>query len=328
MAGMGKRLRPHTLTVPKPLIPIAGKPIVKRLVEDIANVCNQPINEVAFVIGDFGIEIEQELISIAQSVGAKGTIHYQKEALGTAHAIFCAESALNGQVVVAFADTLFKADFTIQPGQSTIWVKKVNDPSAFGVVTLNNQGKIEAFVEKPKDFVSDLAIIGIYYFADGAALHRELKYLLDNKIRVGKEYQLTDALENLKTNGTDFAVNHVTEWLDCGNKKAAVAANQRYLDFIKHKENLQSPTAQVETSVIIEPVFLGESVTIKNSVIGPYVSIGANTQIENAIIKNSIIQKNAVVQNAHLQNSMLGSHSIYKGKPADLSIGDFNHFEG
>jgi len=173
MAGMGKRMRPHTLTVPKPLVPIAGKAIVHRLVEDIAKVCGEKIEEVAFIIGDFGKETEQRLIKIAESVGAKGSIYYQREALGTAHAIYCAKESLGGKVVVAFADTLFKADFTLDTSnEGIIWVQKVEDPRPFGVVKLNDKNEITDFVEKPEHFVSDLAIIGIYYFQDGENLKK------------------------------------------------------------------------------------------------------------------------------------------------------------
>ena len=165
MAGRGSRLRPHTLTVPKPLIPIAGKPIVQRLVEDIAKVAGENIEEVAFIIGDFGDEVEKSLLQIAERLGAKGSIYRQEEALGTAHAIKCAEQSMTGNVVVAFADTLFRADFTLDTNSDgVIWVKKVEDPSAFGVVKLDDYGFITDFVEKPQTFVSDLAIIGIYYF--------------------------------------------------------------------------------------------------------------------------------------------------------------------
>ncbi len=149
MAGMGKRMRPHTLTVPKPLIPIAGKPIVQRLVEDIAQVCGQQVEEVAFIIGNFGEAVEQKLLQIAESVGAKGTIHYQDKPLGTAHAILCAQEALEGNVVVAFADTLFKADFTLDTSkEGIIWVQKVEDPRPFGVVKLDENNQITEFVEK------------------------------------------------------------------------------------------------------------------------------------------------------------------------------------
>ena len=165
MAGRGSRLRPHTLTIPKPLVPIAGKPIVRRLVEDIARVCGQNVDEIAFVIGDFGAVIEAELLEIARSLNAKGTIYHQDEALGTAHAILCAKESLVGPVVVAFADTLFSADFTLDTEKDgIIWVQKVEDPRAYGVIKMNENNVITDFVEKPQEFVSDLAIIGIYFF--------------------------------------------------------------------------------------------------------------------------------------------------------------------
>ena len=193
MAGRGSRLRPHTLTIPKPLIPIAGKPIVHRLVEDIANVINQKIDEIAFIIHkDFGKPVEVELIAIAEKLGAKGTIYYQNEALGTAHAIMCAKESMQGPVVVAYADTLFRADFTLDTtADSVIWVKKVDDPSAFGVVQLNQNNQIVDFVEKPATFISDLAIIGIYFFKSGESLRNELQFLLDNNVTKGGEYQLS-----------------------------------------------------------------------------------------------------------------------------------------
>ena len=184
MAGRGSRLRPHTLTIPKPLIPIAGKPIVHRLVEDIASVCNEKVDEIAFIIGDFGIEVENNLISIAESLGAKGSIYHQEQALGTAHAILCAKDSLKGNVVVAFADTLFKADFKLDnTSDGIIWVKQIEDPSAFGVVKLNEKNEITDFVEKPESYVSNLAIIGIYYFKSVEQLCGELEFLIDNNIK-------------------------------------------------------------------------------------------------------------------------------------------------
>ena len=154
MAGRGSRLRPHTLTVPKPLVPVGGKPIVHRLVEDIARVCAEKIDEIAFVVGEFGSEVEQELLAVAEKLGAKGSIHYQHQPLGTAHAVLCAADKLTGPVVVAFADTLFKADFKISSeDEGILWVKQIEDPSAFGVIKMNERGEIIDFVEKPKEFV-------------------------------------------------------------------------------------------------------------------------------------------------------------------------------
>lgn len=323
MAGMGKRMRPHTLTVPKPLIPIAGKPIVQRLVEDIAKVCNEPIDQIGFVVGRFGAEVENNLKEVAASVGAKGNIYYQDEALGTAHAILCAQEILEGNVVVAFADTLFKADFTLDTGkEGIIWVQKVEDPRAFGVVKLNEQNEITELVEKPQEFVSDLAIIGIYYIKDGAYLKNELQYLLDNNIKDKGEFQLTNALENMKSKGTKFVPGKVTEWLDCGNKDATVYTNQRYLEFIKDKE-LVAKSAKITDSIIIEPVYIGEDVEINNAVVGPYVSVGNGSKISDSRIKNCIIQKDTIVTDANIANSMIGNSVKYEGKPKDLSIGDF-----
>ncbi|HVD99649.1 MAG TPA: sugar phosphate nucleotidyltransferase [Cytophagaceae bacterium] len=324
MAGMGKRMRPHTLTVPKPLVPIAGKPIVQRLVEDIAKVCGQKVDEVAFIIGDFGKEVEAKLISIAESVGAKGTIYYQNEPLGTAHAILCAGPSLDGNLVVAFADTLFKADFTLDTTpDGTIWVQKVEDPKPFGVVTIDNDGVITKFVEKPETFVSDLAIIGIYYFKDGAYLKKELQYLIDNNIKDKGEFQLTNALDNMKNKGSKFKPGRVTEWLDCGNKDSTVQTNERYLEYIKDQD-LVSKSAKLVNSVLIPPVYVGDGVEIVNSIIGPHASVGNGTKISDSIVKKSIVQEKSVVKHANINNSMIGSFAIVEGKSLDLSVGDYN----
>jgi glucose-1-phosphate thymidylyltransferase len=324
MAGMGKRMRPHTLTVPKPLVPIAGKPIVQRLVEDIAKVCPNKVNHVAFVVGHFGDKVEKELLQIAKNIGAKGSIHYQEEALGTAHAILCAQEHMEGNTVVAFADTLFKADFTLDTSEEgIIWVQKVEDPRPFGVVKLDTQNYITDFVEKPAHFVSDLAIIGIYYFKDGAYLRSELQYLIDNDVRDKGEYQITNALENMKAKGTKFRPGAVSEWLDCGNKNATVFTNKRYLEYIADQP-LVSESAQILNSVIIPPVYVGDNVKIHNSVIGPHVSIGHGTIINDSRIENSIIQTETRISYAVIANSMIGNHVSYSKTPNDLSVGDYN----
>ncbi|MEN8139257.1 MAG: sugar phosphate nucleotidyltransferase [Bacteroidota bacterium] len=328
MAGRGSRLRPHTLTVPKPLIPIAGKPIVQRLVEDITKVIEEKVDEIAFVIGDFGVEIEQKLISIANDLGAKGSIYYQEAPMGTAHAIACAKDSLEGPVVVAFADTLFKADFTLDSNaDGVIWVKQVDDPSAFGVVKIDENKIITDFIEKPSEFVSDLAIIGIYYFKDGENLKHELQYLIDNDVIKGGEYQLTDALENMKTKGLKLSPGTVDAWMDCGNKDATVDTNKQVLKYEKGDENLVSKTSTIENSIIIEPCYIGENVVIKNSKIGPYVSVGTGTVIEDSNIENSLIQNNASMRRANLDNSMVGNQARYSGTSNSISIGDYSVLE-
>ena len=330
MAGRGSRLRPHTLTVPKPLIPIAGKPIVHRLVEDIAGVINQEIEEIAFIIHkDFGKQVEVELIAIAEKLGAKGTICYQNEALGTAHAILCAKESMQGPIVVAYADTLFRADFSLDTSaDSVIWVKQVEDPSAFGVVQLNENNQIVDFVEKPKEFVSDLAIIGIYYFKSGETLRAELQYLLDNNVVKGGEYQLTDALENMKVKGLKFVPGKVDEWMDCGNKNVTVETNSRLLNFLHADgENLVDFSVICENSTIIQPCFIGENVKLINATVGPNVSLGKGCTVENATIKNSLIQNQSTIKNANLDNAMIGSFASFDGNFTSISIGDYSVLE-
>ncbi len=325
MAGKGKRMRPHTLTVPKPLINVAGKPIVQKLVEDITKVCGEKVEEIAFIIGsDFGKEVEENLIKIAESQGAKGTICYQEKALGTAHAIMCAKNSIKGKTVVAFADTLFKADFVMDTNQEgVIWVQGIEDPSQFGVVKLNDDGVITDFVEKPTTFVSNLAIIGIYYFKDGENLKKELQYLLDNNITEKGEFQLTNALENMKQKGIAFTPGKVTEWLDCGNKDATVYTNQRVLEFDKGTPRLKGKNIVTENSVIIEPCYIGDNVILKNTIIGPHASIGTNCKLTDTVIKNSIVQSNTKLSQTIIVNSMIGEGAEIKGKALDVSMSDY-----
>ena len=325
MAGRGSRLRPHTLTVPKPLIPIAGKPIVQRLVEDIAKVAGEPIEEIAFIIGDFGQEVVDSLIHIAESLGAKGSVYTQDEPLGTAHAIKCAEKSMQGDVIVAFADTLFRADFVLDKNSDgVIWVKKVEDPSAFGVVKLDDYGFITDFIEKPQVFVSDLAIIGIYYFKSAENLMKEINYLIDNDIKAGGEYQLTAALENLRQKGAKFSLGKVDDWMDCGNKNATVETNGKILEYEKNNMAKHPASAKIENSLIIPPCFIGENVEIINSKIGPYVSLGNGTKVINSNIETSLIQEKTMINHGNLSNSMIGNNAQYYGVAREISLGDYS----
>ena len=325
MAGRGTRMRPHTLVTPKPLLPIAGKPIVQRLVEDIADVCDEKIDEVAFIIHrSFGEEVESNLKQVAKNMGANGTIHYQDEPLGTAHAILSAAPALSGPVVVAFADTLFKANFKLDSSEDgIIWTKQVDNPSAFGVVVTDESGVVSGFVEKPEEFVSDRAIIGIYYFNDGEYLKNELQFLIDNEIRIkGGEFGLTDALENMKNKGTKFRIDTVDQWLDCGNKNATVDSNNKVLSFLSDKEDIDD-SAKISNTKIIPPVYIGPNVEIEDSVIGPNVSVEDGAKISRSVISDSIIREHSQVGNTVMHNSMIGTHAIVNRKKLDLSVGDY-----
>ena len=330
MAGRGSRLRPHTLTVPKPLIPVAGKPIVHRLVEDIAGVLNQKIDEVAFIIHEsFGKQVEEDLIAIAQKLGAKGTIYYQNEALGTGHAIMCAKDSLSGPAVIAYADTLIRADFDLDTtADSVIWVKQVDQPEAFGVVNLNAAGEIIELVEKPKEFVSDLAVIGIYYFKDIAVLKNELQSVLDNNIIHGGEYQINDGIKQMMAKGMKFVPGQVDEWMDCGNKNVTVETNTRMLGFLHNdRENLVSADVKLENATIIPPCSIAEDVILINATVGPNVSLGKGCHVVDSTIKNSLIQTHAHIKNANLDNAMIGNHVNFDGNFTSISIGDYSVLE-
>ena len=328
MAGIGKRLRPHTLTTPKPLIELAGKPIVEHLVIELISQSPEPVKNIGFVIGRFGIEIETKLLKIAENAGAEGHIYYQDEALGTAHAILCAEDLLNGPAIVAFADTLFRADFKLDEHvDGVLWVEKVEDPSAFGVVETNDKNQIVSFVEKPETFVSDLAMIGIYYFKQSELLKTEMQYLIDNDIIKGGEYQLPDALRALVEKGAIFTPGTVKEWLDCGNCNATVYTNKQWLAY-KKDEELIDDSVILKNSVIINPCYIGPDVEIVSSVIGPYVTLGGQNKIENAVIENSIIGKDTKIANKVFSSSMVGNNTMIEGKKEKLSVGDYNELKG
>jgi len=301
--------------------------MVQWIIEDLAKICPEKITEIAYVISRaFGSEAEKNLILVAEKLGAKGHIFYQDEPLGTAHAILCAKKILDGKVLIAFSDTLFIPDLKAKVDtekDGIIWVQKMEDPRSFGVVKLDKDGYITDFVEKPQTFISDLAIIGIYYFKDGAYLKKEMQYLIDNNLKEKGEFQLTNAMENMKKKGTKFVTSQVAEWLDCGNKDATVYTNKRILE--TYYSNGKSSNPKVDaSSKIIFPCVIGENVQIINSTVGPFASIGDNTIIENSTVENSIVQTNTKIKNAKLSNSMLGNFVEFSGTSNDASVGDYS----
>lgn len=328
MAGKGSRLRPHTLTVPKPLIPIAGKPIVQRLAEEIHQILKKDVEEVAFITGDFGLETEEQLLHITRELGVKGRIYRQEKPLGTAHALLCAQESLEGPIIIAFADTLFKANFSLETqADGLIWTSQVSNPQAFGVVTYDEEGYITGFIEKPDEFVSDLAIIGIYYIKEGKKLKKELQYLIDKNLKDKGEYQLTDALENMRKNGMRFSHRKVDKWMDCGSKSAIIDTNTKVLEFEHADKSSYGCNATIKNSLIIEPCFIGEGAMIENSKIGPFVSIGKHTQVKNSNIETSLIQNHTEIIHANLSNSMIGNSTHYQGVTREISLGDYSVFD-
>ncbi len=324
MAGMGKRLRPHTLTTPKPLLPVAGKPIVQRLVEDIVRLSHRPVERIGYITGRFGEEAEQHLLAVAAALGAQGSIHYQDQPLGTAHAILCAEELLSGEVTVAFADTLFRADFELDTSQDgVLWVQQIADPRQFGVVVVNEEGIITQFAEKPTEFVSDLAMIGIYYFRKGEELRSQLNYLMDHNIMNGGEYQLPDALRRMVEAGARFTPGKVADWMDCGNKDALVDTNRKVLRYMAH-ENQVPVSSTVEHSTIDPLSKVGEGCVIRNSDIGPGVSLGKGCVVEDCTLRDCIILDHAALQRSVLSNSMVGAYARVADFKGELSLGDYS----
>ncbi len=333
MAGRGSRLRPHSLTVPKPLIPVAGEPIVHRLVKDIAKVLKQPIEEIAFVLGDpawFGDAVVDSLKALAEGLGAKASIYRQDQPLGTGHAIMSAKPSLSGPAVIAYADTLIRAEFDLDPtADSVIWTKRVANPEAYGVVKLNDEQNIVELVEKPENFVSDQAVIGIYYFKDVAVLKDKLQEVLDENVMHGGEYQINDGIKRMMAEGKIFKTGTVDEWMDCGNKAVTLDTNAKMLGFLKadNEEQLVDASVVLENSNIIEPCFIGKGTVLKNTTVGPYVSIGKDCVIENSTVKNSLIQNESTIKNANLDEAMIGNHVKYNGEFTKISIGDYTVIE-
>jgi glucose-1-phosphate thymidylyltransferase len=333
MAGRGSRLRPHSLTVPKPLIPVAGQPIVHRLVKDIAKVLKQPIEEIAFVLGDpafFGDEVVESLTKLAEDLGAKASIYRQDQPLGTGHAIMSAKPSLSGPAVIAYADTLIRAEFDLDPSaDSVIWTKRVDNPEAYGVVKLNSDHNIVELVEKPESFVSDQAVIGIYYFKDVAVLKEKLQEVLDENVMNGGEYQINDGIKRMMADGRIFKTGTVDEWMDCGNKVVTLETNARMLGFLAadNEEQLIDDSVVLDNATVIEPCFIGKGTILRNTTVGPYVSIGKDCVIENSTVKNSLIQNQTTIKNATLDEAMIGNHVKYNGEFTKISIGDYTQME-
>ena len=332
MAGRGSRLRPHSLTTPKPLIAVAGSPIVNQLVHEIAKVVEEPITDIGFIIGDpafFGEAVEDSLKTLASELGAIPHLFRQLEPLGTGHAIMCAASILEGPAVVAYADTLIRADLSLDPtADAIIWVKEVERPETFGVVQLNEENTIVNLVEKPREFVSDLAVIGIYYFKKIEVLKAALQEVVKQSLQEGEEYQINQGILAMMEQGNVFKTGKVNAWMDCGNPEVTLQTNAEMLQFKKEDgETLVDPSAILENSTLIPPCFVGKGARISNSTIGPGVSIGENTIIENCELQNSLIQNHSHLINIKCKKAMIGNHVRYKGNPTFVSLGDYSEMQ-
>ena len=321
MAGRGTRLRPHSHVTPKPLLAVRGKSMVERIVETFNHVLPLPLDEGAFVLGpDFGAEIRRQLADIGERHGMQVHFPVQEVALGTAHAVAAAADYLQGEGLVVYADTVFDMDpgVDLEGADVLVWIKEVDDPRRFGVAVREGE-RVVAFVEKPQEFISNEALIGIYYVKDLAQLHRAIDYLFDHDVRgKGGEFYLTDALDRMLKDGLVFKTATVNEWLDCGTNAALMATTRHLLD----AERQHAHQGEVLNSVILDPVYVGLGVRVVNSVVGPYVSLEEGAEVISSVVRDSILFSHARVENAVLADSFVGAHTQVSPPVRTLNVGD------
>ena len=327
MAGKGTRLRPFTLTCPKPLLKIIDKPIVEHLIDQITSRLTTQIDEIIYILGDeayFNSDVVSSLTLIAKKYNAKTKVYRQLDQLGTGHAIMCAEESLHGPSIVAYADTMIQGQISIAPDvDGIIWVKKVEDPSSYGVVSLDEKNNIIDLIEKPQKYVSDLAVVGIYYFKDISIIRDELKIHLNDKLNPGKEYLLNYGIERMIEKKRVFKSQEIETWMDCGTPKLLIESAKKIMSskIILEENNSFIKSGNVK---ITQPVFIGKNVKIKDSEIGPFVSIGDDTDISNSNIESTLIYKSVKVSNADIKNSILGQYSVYDGSNKEIFLGDYS----
>ncbi|MFH1173815.1 MAG: sugar phosphate nucleotidyltransferase [archaeon] len=319
MAGKGTRLLPHTYTRAKPLIYVAGKPLLAHILDRYKRI---RFEEVIFIVGEFQEDVKK---FITKNYSFKATFVEQKEKKGNAHAVSLAKPYIKDtdEIGIVFADTIFDGDFSIIDKVSRnkisadgiIWVREVPNPERFGVVI--KEGKYATkIVEKPSTPISNEAIIGWYYFKQAKALFESIDYIISNEIMTKNEYYLSDAIQLMINNNHKLLVEHAEFWLDCGTAETLLSTNQALL---KNNSNVKS---KPHNSIILKPVFIEKNVIIKNAIIGPNVSIAAGAIVENAIIHNSIINDLAVINDAVLHDSIVGSKAVIKGHYTEVNIGD------
>ncbi len=317
VAGIGTRLRPHTHTQPKALIPIAGKPILAHITE---NLIAAGINEFIFIIGYLGDKIEQYILKHYPGINAKFVI--QTTGKGVGHAIWLAKDFIDpkDEILIVFGDTIVDADLksVLASDTSMLGLKKVDDPRMFGVAELDKDGFIVRVIEKPAIPKSNLALVGVYKIKESALLLEALEENVSDKITTHGEYTLTDALMKMMQKGIKFRSFGVDNWFDCGKKEILLETNSLLLKRL----NYDTSKYKFENTIIIPPVYIGDGCKISNSIVGPNVSVGENAILNYATIKESIIGPYAQIEFAILHHSLIGSDALLKGMSQSLNIGD------
>lgn len=321
-AGIGTRLRPHTYTMPKPLIPVAGKTIIGFIIERFLRV---GVDEFVFVLGYMSELVIEYLEQEYPNISKEYVIQHSR--LGIGHAIWTAKDTFadEDQIFINLGDTILEMDVEalIQAEHSGIAIKKVKDPRSFGVVEVDNQGNIVKMIEKPNIPKSNQAIVGLYKITDVPQFIKSLDHHIDNEIKTQNEYHLTDVLMHMLNRGHIFRTHEVTNWYDCGQKDILIETNRVLLK--RYGGNDKSYTG--DNCIIIEPVALGKNCLLENAIIGPYVTIANNAVIKNSVIENSILGNYSSISNLVLQESLIGNDAIIEGKARKLNIGDNNEME-
>lgn len=316
VAGEGTRLRPHTHTVPKPLLRVAGKAILGHILDDVVEL---GIRDVVLIVGYRGGYIVDYVKS---NYDLNVSFVEQTERLGLGHAIYLTKDHVGEDpVLVLLGDTIFKGDFAsiVGGGGNYIGVKEVPDPERFGVVEVED-GKIVDLVEKPAEPRSNLAIVGIYCIKDAGRLFDALESIITEDLRTRGEYQLTDALNLMIRRGIDLLAFEIEGWYDCGKPETLLETNRELLE-------MSSSEVSIPGSIIIDPVNIGEGVQVESSVIGPHVSIAGKTVVRRSIIKNSILGSGALVEDALLDSSLIGDNAVVRGKFKKLNVGDSSEID-
>ena len=319
VAGVGTRLRPHTYTQPKPLIPVAGKPLIASIIDQL--VSDGGITEFILVIGYLGDKMRNYIEDRYPHLDI--TFVYQEARLGLGHAMYMAidEFKDSEEILIVLGDTIFEGNLKalLKQSNSCLGVKKVDDPREFGVVEIGDNGYINRVVEKPRIPKSNMALVGLYKISDVDILIEALTYIVTNNILTIDEYQLSDALMRMVEMGVQFTAFEVDNWYDCGKKDILLDTNAMLL---KRQGNASEDIPAFENTIIVHPVSIGEHCEIKNSIIGPNVCIGDHSILNYAIVSNSIIGSYAMIEEAVLEKSIIGSDAAIKGLSLSLNIGD------
>lgn len=313
VAGLGTRLRPHTWSRPKPLVSVAGKPVLGHVLDRLSELT---LDRVVLVTGYLGEQIED---FVRSNYAFDAIFVRQREPLGQSHAIVQARGQIAGPTVILFPDMLFEAEIKqleTLPHDGAIFVKQVEDPRRFGVVVLEGD-RITELIEKPETPDSDMAVMGIYYVREIRKLFDVIDEQMSRNIQTKGEYFLADALQLLIDRGQYFTAIPATDWEDCGTPEALLSTNRFLLS-----RSYAGCSPALDGSVVIPPVYIAPSARVVSSVIGPFASLGDNVIVENAIVRDSIIDSGAHIESAMLTNSIVGRNAFVRGDPLRVNVGD------